>query len=345
MGEREIAALLIAFGASLITVRAVELFARRWGLFDVPKARGMHRLPTPRIGGVGLLVGTATGTAVGGWPLHTEVAIILGGGVALWTAGFVDDVHPLRAWPRLITQTGVGIVAAVLIAPTLLIDLPWTSITIGGWLAVILATLWIVGTVNAMNFIDGTDGMAGSLAIAAVPAAVLLGGTSTDTLSLALAGSCAGFLVWNHHPASVFMGDGGSQFLGYSIATALLLGMPGPVPAVPIVLALAPLILDTGSTVVARLASGVNPLTPHDTHLYQRLARAGIDQRTIAGGYALATLAWGSAAVAYGGAGDLVRLGILGAFAIAAIATAMAARWLRDHRPDALPSVHDVPGA
>jgi len=345
VGERDIAALVVGFGVSVVAVRAVEMLGRRRGLFDVPKVRGMHRLPTPRIGGVGLLVGTAIGTLVGGFPLQPEAAIVLGGGAVLWGAGVVDDLHPLRVWPRLAVQVAVGVAAAVVIAPALLIELPWVSVTIDGWLAVLLATLWIVGAVNALNFIDGTDGMAGWLVIGSVPAAMLLGGASTDTLLLALAGSCAGFLVWNHHPASIFMGDGGSQFLGYSIATVLLAGIAGPVPAVPIVLALAPLILDTGTTVATRIALGVNPLTPHDTHLYQRLARAGVNQRAIAVGYAVATVACGWAAITYGSADDAVQYGILGAFGLAAVATAIASRRLRDHRPDLCPGHSEMPGA
>ncbi|MEO7118960.1 MAG: hypothetical protein ABIZ34_08325, partial [Candidatus Limnocylindrales bacterium] len=152
---------------------------------------------------------------------------------------------------------------------------------------------------NAWNFMDGIDGLlAGLTAIAAVAMYALLG---SSQMLLPVFGASLGFLVWNWHPARVFMGDGGSLFLGFTIAAmpfvATSRASDGPVSCSPptqpalvvglflIVLALTPVLVDTGLTLLGRLLRREDPLAGHRDHLYQRLVDHGTSQRVVAAGY------------------------------------------------------------
>jgi Fuc2NAc and GlcNAc transferase len=268
---------LVACAAtSALLVRAVRDFANRRALLDHPNDRSSHSLPKPRLGGVGVVVPVL---AVGAWlllsgraPGALVVPLAATGLVAL--LGLADDIRPIRPGVRFAVQVALA---------TVVVAASWTRLpAAAGALGVllpapvlaVLAVLWIVWLTNLYNFMDGIDGIAGaqaliaSLALAAV-AAGLEAETST-VLLLALAGSSAGFLLFNLPPSSIFLGAVGSTSIGFFFGILPLLPGSTSVPVEPVVLALSLFVLDATTTLVRRAAAGEKWYTPHRTHLYQR---------------------------------------------------------------------------
>jgi UDP-N-acetylmuramyl pentapeptide phosphotransferase/UDP-N-acetylglucosamine-1-phosphate transferase len=210
--------------------------------------------------------------------------------------GFLDDLRSLPAMLRLVAYAGVS--AGFVLAQGGFTSLwtPWGTLGLSLYGAV-LAFLWLFGLVNAYNFMDGIDGIAGIQAVVAATAWLLIGLMSSDVVIIALgasiAGGSAGFLIHNWSPARVFMGDVGSATLGFSFAALPLLNDGVPARDAPIVgvLVVWPFVADSAFTFTRRLLAGANVLTPHRTHLYQRLVIAGWSHRAVAvlyGGLAVA---------------------------------------------------------
>ncbi|MCV0403170.1 MAG: hypothetical protein K5924_05615 [Chloroflexi bacterium] len=274
---------------AMIATRLVERVARRRALLDIPNDRSLHTVPTPRLGGIGIVVGSATGWVVSGGFGDAPVVGVMLAAMGLAVVGLVDDLVHVRVITKYAAQLAAAAVGAVLLAPELAFDLFGMRGVISGPTAMVLTTVWLTAMINALNFIDGIDGMAAGIAAVIALTASVLVAPAGDRMLLAVTGACVGFLVWNYHPASIFMGDVGSQFLGYLLGVGLLLVGDGPVEVVPVFLITLPLALDTGLTLVRRLASRKNVLAAHREHIYQRLTVHRFSVRTIAGLYAAAT--------------------------------------------------------
>lgn len=301
---------IAAFCIAVVGTQAIERFARRRALYDEPSDRRTHPSPTPRLGGAAIAAGTLGGVLLSSGGMNNEALLILAGGGALLAIGLADDLHELAVAPRYVIQTAVSIVTALMLAPELRVDLPFASAVITGPAAVVVVTLWLTATINIFNFMDGIDGMVAGGTAAMLPALIVVGGTAGGVIALPLAAACLGFLVWNYHPASIFMGDGGSQFLGYMVGTSLLLA-PGEAQMVPAVLAFAPFIVDTSATLARRAASRKNLVEAHTEHFYQRLVRRGLSQRSVSTAYVIAVLGCGILAMRYTAATDTVQAGLL----------------------------------
>lgn len=289
----------------MVATRLVERYARRRTLFDVPNNRSSHVVPTPRLGGIGIVLGTTFGWFAAGGAGDAPIAGVMLAGIGLAIVGLVDDLVHVRVATKYAAQLAAAAVGALLVAPTLDFEILGVHTVVSGPAAVVLATLWLTATINAFNFIDGIDGIAGGMAAATALIATVLVAPAGDRILLAIVGACLGFLVWNHHPASIFMGDVGSQFLGYLLGLALLLGPGGTVQVVPVLLITSPLILDTGVTLVRRLASRKNVFAAHREHLYQRLAERGFGVRSVSALYVGATVLGGLLAVTWSTSPDL----------------------------------------
>src|SRR5262245_27321257 len=276
---------------SLVGVAVFAAWAGRAQILDIPNARSLHRRPTPR--GAGLVIMGLT--LMGAWicevafspsaawrpRLAYTVAAVLIAGVS-----WCDDVVGVGVGVRLLVH---GVCAAI----TLWGLGYWRTMTLPivgelslGWIGVPLTFLWIVGLVNAVNFMDGIDGITAGQVIIATSTwgAVgwLIGAGQVIVLSVLLAGSSLGFLVHNWPPARVFMGDVGSAFLGYSPWFLPLLLAPIPAwTAVTAVLVVWPFVVDAVFTFFRRLRRGENVLEAHRSHLYQRLVLAGFAQRSV----------------------------------------------------------------
>lgn len=267
-------ALLAAIVATLLTAvstKLVEIAARRHGTLDRPNERSSHSVPTPRLGGIGIMVGATVATVIAGGLEDGRVLLVLLGAVALGVVGTVDDLHGIPAMRKLAAQTATATVVVVLVAPPLTVMLPGAELNLEGVVASLAAIAWIVLTCNVVNFMDGTDGLVAISLLVATLAAAIVGGP-TAVLLAGVGGACLGFLAWNRPPASIFMGDSGSQYLGFLVGGGVLLVPGGVVPFGLIVLA--PLIFDVILTMARRSVRGARLTEAHREHLYQQLADA-----------------------------------------------------------------------
>ena len=282
------AVLAFVFAASVawMLVPAAEMIAKRIGAIDQPKERGLHDVPTPKLGGLAILAAVLGAGAI--WlPWDAETRSILGGAAAITALGVVDDIFELPALPKLLGQIGAVLIPVVL--GDVRVDvttLPFVGGFDLGWASYPLTVIGIVAVINIINFIDGVDGLAsGVCAISAGALAVIaisLDRYEAGVLAAITAGASLGFLRHGFPPASSFMGDTGSNLLGFLLATvavqgslktnaALALALPLLVLAVPI--------LDT-SFVVAKRLKYRQPLYQADRwHFHHRMANIGFSQR------------------------------------------------------------------
>lgn len=263
----------------------VRLLAFRIGAIDIPTdSRRMHKKPTPRIGGLAIFAGFMVATLVFCDPSSELYALWIGGAV-LVILGIIDDIFRLPAWIKLLVQlcvAGIAVCFGVLIDHITLFGLMIKF----GYFSVPITILWIVGLSNAINLIDGLDGLAcGVSAITAVSvfAVMLITGDYTSALLTAiLIGACFGFLPYNKNPARIFMGDTGSLFLGYTLSVISVQGLfklhtvlsflvPLSIFALPII--------DTLVAIVRRICHGQSPFHPDRGHLHHRLVDMGFTHK------------------------------------------------------------------
>jgi Fuc2NAc and GlcNAc transferase len=268
-------------------------YALRRSLVDLPDARRVHTRPTPRGGGAAIVLVSLAGVAAAGVlhqiPASVVHALLIGGG-AVALVGWADDRRgvppPLRAVVHVAAATWALTVTDVGLSPV----------------AFALASLWIVWSTNLYNFMDGIDGLAGIEAVSVgIVAGLLLLSTGRADLALVplvTAAASAGFLAWNWPPASVFMGDVGSGFLGFMFGTlAVVSDRWGAVPVVTWVMLLGVFVFDATVTLVRRVARGERWYQAHRSHAYQRLVQAGVSPGKVSGAALLlnggaAGLAW-----------------------------------------------------
>lgn len=276
---------------SAVITYAIAAAAARLGLLDEPNERSSHVRPTPRGGGIGIVATCACAVVVAwsmgvGGPAGAAWLLVAAFGIAM--ISLLDDVTSVSHRLRLAAHVLAAMLAVLATGPYRQVDLGSLGTLDLGPAAWPLSIIWIVGMTNAFNFMDGIDGIAGIMA--AVAMAVLAGGFalagegSMAGLSTALAAAAAGFLVWNWHPARIFMGDVGSAFLGFLIASLPLLGSP-PTRAwllAMVALVMWPFLFDTVFTLLRRLGRGENVFEAHRSHLYQRLVICGWSHRVVA---------------------------------------------------------------
>jgi UDP-GlcNAc:undecaprenyl-phosphate/decaprenyl-phosphate GlcNAc-1-phosphate transferase len=278
-------AFIAAAAIAWLLVPYAEWLAFRVGAIDYPKARSLHDKPMPRLSGLAILVAVEAA----GWiwlPGDDESRWILIGAVAIAAIGVLDDIYDLPALPKLCGQIGAALIPVVAGVRVENITLPFLGgFELHGW-GYPLTVLGIVAVVNVINFLDGVDGLAaGVCVIAAVTLATIalsLERNSAGVLAALTAGAALGFLRHGFPPASSFMGDTGSNLLGYLLATAsvqgalktnavIALAFPLIVLAVPI--------LDTGFVVAKRLKYR-QPIYQADSwHFHHRMANMGFSQR------------------------------------------------------------------
>lgn len=305
---------------ALVATRLAEVLGRRRRLLDIPNDRSSHVIPTPRLGGLGIMAGSVAGWAALGGPSDPEGSLLLAVALALGAVGLLDDVGRTSVAGKYLAQLVAAVAVVAIVGPQLRVAVGDIELAIGGIPAAILTAVGLTAVVNAVNFMDGIDGIIGSVMVVAGLAALALVAPDAAPLMLAVAAATAGFLAWNVAPASIFMGDSGSQFLGLVVGATLLRGPSGVVEVVPAGLLLAALLADTGFTLVRRARAGRDLFAGHREHLYQRLVQAGRSHREVAAGYAAATAVLGLAAVAWTRGEVVLQVGIVVALVVAAIA-------------------------
>jgi Fuc2NAc and GlcNAc transferase len=263
-------AALLAFGLALLGTWLLIHFAPQLHLIDRPNERSSHLRPTPRGGGIALVVAVLAGAVALPGPLPLAIRPALVAALPIAIAGLVDDRYGLSARVRF----GIHLLAALGCA------LSFTGpveIGLPRYLLLPLAVLAIVWGTNLFNFMDGIDGIAGAegLFIAGIGGALLADSVPPVAAALwIIAAACAGFLIWNWAPARIFMGDVGSGFFGFLLAAIAALTVMQGLLGIPVWLILwGTFIADTGVTLARRMLRGEQWWNAHRTHAYQRLSR------------------------------------------------------------------------
>ncbi len=311
---------LLAFAVSLAAVAALVRLGPRFAL-DHPNERSLHTTPIPRTGGLGIMLGMVVGWGMAGAPVPLPVWI---GAALLLAVSLLDDLRDLPAAARL----GAHLAAAVTVA--------WAAgpqLGIAGMVFVVLSIAWMT---NLYNFMDGSDGLAGGMAVAGFGAygiAAWTGGAAdVAMLNFGVAASAAAFLVFNFHPARIFMGDVGSIPLGFLSASLGLQGWSRELwPWWFPFLVFSPFAVDATVTLGRRLLRRERVWHAHKEHYYQRLVRMGLGHR----GTALAEYGLMTAVAASGlwglGQEAAVQWLLLAAWAVAylLLMAAVDRRWRR----------------
>ncbi len=276
--------LLAALSAAIVAIMV------RVGAIDHPVARSSHTTPTPKGGGVGIAVAFAVGMACahpGGW----RDGVLTGAALGLAAVSYMDDVRHWPFWCKLAAQFAAALAIIATGQAPHAVALPGLGIIKLGLAGPVLALGWLLFVTNATNFMDGLNGLAaGSVAVACLGLA-LVGGCWPAWL---VAAGVAGFLPFNYPRARIFMGDVGSQFLGFVAGALALRYAAAPALSVVIPLGLLPLLLDAAVTLVRRWWRGDRLTEAHRSHCYQVANRAGMPAVQIAAIYWLMA-AWGVA--------------------------------------------------
>lgn len=275
----------------------VRGWAIRRGYVDHPDhGRRIHSSPTPNVGGVAVVLATLVSFVLWGFVVipgalgRIEILAMLAGGALMFVVGFWDDTHHLRARTKFGLQ--VAIAALVFFGGVRIMGVGFGTLWSGqltGAVGLLVTVVWVVGTTNAFNLIDGSDGVAGGAAMFASISMGIIFALNGDPLGALMAtiliGACLGFLFFNFPPASVFMGDSGSLFLGFMLATlgvittqksSTLLAVTIPVIAFGVPL------LDTAITIVRRYLRHEPIFSPDRGHIHHRLRDLGMSPRRVA---------------------------------------------------------------
>jgi UDP-GlcNAc:undecaprenyl-phosphate GlcNAc-1-phosphate transferase len=289
--------ILSAIVAALVVIAATPLamrLAHRVGALDQPSDRRIHREPTPRLGGLALLAGFLV-PVLYFLPEDAAARALVVGAVLITLLGAADDIWGLSPAVKLGGQVAC---AAIPVAAGLTIDHITLPLLGAGDLGIAqypITVLWFVALVNMINFTDGMDGLAsGITGLGATTFAILaasLGRADPAIVAAALAGACAAFLIYNFHPARVFMGDAGSMLLGFVIAGVAVSGVMKSAAAIafvaPLIILAIP-ILDTSFVILKRLKYGLPVYNADRSHFHHRFFTIGWGQRKTV----LALYAW-----------------------------------------------------
>lgn len=274
---------LLAMSVTMALIPPLMQVAARWDFLDAPGARKVHSTPVPRVGGIAMAAGTLLALVLSG-NFAQPMPAYLAGVLVLLLFGVWDDRVTLGAGPKLLGQAVAvllimiwGDVSVATVTLTERIEMPQ-------WVSWPLTFVFLIGVTNAINLADGLDGLAGGTTLLSLSALALLAFTSgtsfVGVVAVVIVGAILGFLRYNTHPARVFMGDGGSQILGFSAAVlAVVLTQDELTPlssALPLLLLGIP-IIDTLMVMTQRMLEGRSPLQADRNHIHHRLLALGFD--------------------------------------------------------------------
>ena len=283
-------ALLLALIVSFLATPLVRRLAFKIGAVDVPRdSRRMHDHPIPRLGGLAIFLGFLV-SVLAYAEIDIEMQGILIGAVIIVVLGIADDIHSLPAKFKFVVQIIAalcavlhGVAIEVINNPNIFSDNEYW--VLGGW-GIPISVIWIVAITNAVNFIDGLDGLADGIstigALTMLILALILGEHEISLVCGALVGACVGFLPYNLNPARIFMGDTGSTFLGFILACVSIQGLFKYYAVisflVPFIILGLP-IFDTASAIIRRLLKGQSPMVADRSHIHHKLIDMGLNQK------------------------------------------------------------------
>jgi UDP-GlcNAc:undecaprenyl-phosphate GlcNAc-1-phosphate transferase len=310
--------MVLAFATALVLALAiiplVSKLSAAYGLLDVPDGghvaaaggggRRVHSLPVPRLGGIGIAVAFAVSVLV--WTGVGPLAWLLGPSILIFAVGLIDDLHPLSAKLRFFAQvavSGTSISLGDVWIKSVVLSPEW-QFAVPAWVGIPLSIFVVVGAINAINMIDGLDGLAGGVVLIGIVLLTYLHVLTTGSLgllagvSLPLIGGILGFLRYNTHPATIFMGDGGSNWLGFMTGMIMLIVLaeqpvlyPGVasnllpelalaqtkgIPILTVILCLAVPVFDTACVIINRARHGQHPMQADKRHFHHTLLRLGL---------------------------------------------------------------------
>jgi UDP-GlcNAc:undecaprenyl-phosphate/decaprenyl-phosphate GlcNAc-1-phosphate transferase len=284
--------LLVSFFTALLVglmvVPMVRHYALKAGLVDQPGGRKMHSTPVPRLGGIGIYVAFLSGLGVLGLVMgHSPISSpgslgLLAGGAMMFMLGLLDDLLDLSPYVKLLGQFLACLVAFGLGVSIDALDLPVSKILVLNGLALPVTMGWMIGISNAVNFIDGVDGLAAGVSTLAsltlVVVALFTSQPEAALLASLLAGASLSFLVYNLPPARLFMGDSGALFIGFTLSAIAITGVLKTYTVVMLtpILVLAVPILDITYSTLRRVLTGRNPFIADADHLHHRLLKTGL---------------------------------------------------------------------
>lgn len=292
--------LVLAFVASILLTPVVKAIAFRVGAVDRPNYRKVHARIMPRLGGLAIFGAFLIGYFILK-PVDPEnpfaAPFIIGGAVIIIITGVLDDMFEITAKAKLLGQfiaAGIVVYGGLQIE---FINLPFGGVLDFGYLSIPLTILWIVGITNAINLIDGLDGLAAGVSTIALITlagmALMKGDMFVFSMAAILAASSSGFLIYNFHPAKIFMGDTGALFLGFMISVLALLGFKNITVIsliIPVIMLGVP-ISDTFFAIVRRWRLKQPLSAPDKSHLHHCLLNVGFTHRqTVLIIYALAAM-------------------------------------------------------
>lgn len=275
----------VAFVLSYLLTPVAKHLAVRWGAMDPAGGRKIHQEPMPRLGGLAIYL-AFTAVMLTLLPRSNHTWALFVGGTTVFLVGVVDDIRGLSPRAKLVGQVLAAVLASVLGIKVEFLTNPWDGMIFLGSLSLPVTVLWLVGVTNALNLIDGLDGLAAGVAsIAGATLAVvawLEGQSQAAAAALVLVAAATAFLRYNFYPAKLFMGDSGAMFLGFNLAALAVLGTAKSATVLSLlvpVLALGLPILDTFWAILRRLYHGQPVFDADGEHLHHRLLRLGLSQR------------------------------------------------------------------
>ena len=281
-----IIAFVISLVAALSLTPLIIRLAKVLNATDVPEDRKIHAYVMPRLGGLSIFAGVAAGLLYLRPPYIEEVLPFTVGACLIILVGILDDCFNIRPLAKL---TGQVVAASVVAFSGILIDsltIPFIGFVEFQFLSIPLTIIWIVAITNAVNLIDGLDGLATGTSIISLSSLLVVALMQDQVLAAMLAviyiGASLGFLVFNFYPAKIFMGDSGSLFLGYSIAVISIIGLLKNLTIftmfVPVIILAIP-ILDTLLAISRRMHTGIGLMTADKLHFHYRLLQMGFSHR------------------------------------------------------------------
>jgi UDP-GlcNAc:undecaprenyl-phosphate GlcNAc-1-phosphate transferase len=304
-----IAAFAVSFAVSLLATPLARKLSVKVGAIDLPKKRGMHAEPMPRMGGVAIIMGFMAAVAVLS-PFVAEIRTtqFLGfvvGALVIITAGVLDDLKGGALQPRIKLLFQIAASLIVIFSGTRIEIVMWPVTAVLSNFSAPITLVWIIGVTNAVNLIDGVDGLAAGVtaicSICLMVLCVISGSVLAVALTAILAGSTLGFLPRNFSPAEVIMGDSGALFLGYVLSVTSIMGVFKGYALLSVVIAVLSLALPIMDTLFAMLRRAIHgrPIMEADRgHLHHRLIDMGYSsKRAVAILYGLSVVSGGIAIV------------------------------------------------
>jgi UDP-GlcNAc:undecaprenyl-phosphate GlcNAc-1-phosphate transferase len=295
---------VLALVAALAITPGVYRLALATGLYDKPdiaqvgvEGRKIHKHPVPRVGGVAIVFSFLLAVLFHDFDADVKAAILAS--ILVFAVGLIDDVLGLKAWQKLSAQ----IISASIAVLAGKISISSVSFGLGGvselpiWLGFVFSVLVIVGACNAINMIDGLDGLAGGVVLIGISLVSVLSFIVQKNigpviyLAIPLAGAVLGFLRYNTHPATIFMGDCGSNWLGFMVGVFIVLALSGgaqlsgmplsqitvaPVPLMSVILCFSVPVFDTACVMTSRMGEGINPMKADKRHFHHTLLKLGL---------------------------------------------------------------------